>query len=247
MNNSIYFPNPPITEALLDIRVNLPKEITLDTFITFQDEIKNDFPTKKERHIGAFQIKSGGPPEIVSSSDRTDGYLFYSSDNKKIVQARLDGFTFNKLKPYSNWEKFSGEAKYLWDHYVHVAKPLNVIRLALKYINRIEIPLPFNDFKEYILTVPEIAPGIPQGLSGFFAQLVIPNAEIQANAIITETMEKIDEKSRFLPFIFDIDISRGIILKPDSMDIWKIMDDLRHFKNQIFVSSLTNKAKELFK
>lgn len=244
---SIHFPNPPITEAILDIKVNLPKETNLERLLAFQDDIKAEFPTKKDRHSGSFQIKTGTAPEIISSTNRTDGYLFRSVDNTKIVQARLDGFTFNKLKPYSNWEEFSDEAKNLWNRFVNIAKPINVVRLALRYINRIEIPLPFGDFTEYILTIPEIAPNIPQSLTGLFMQLVIPNNEIQANAIITETMDKIDDKSKVLPFIFDIDVSRNIILKPTADDIWKIMEDLRHFKNQIFVESLTERAKELFK
>lgn len=241
------FPNPPITEALLDIRVNLPKETTLETLLFFQNEIKEHFPNKKERHTGTFQIKTGAPPEVLTSSDRTDGYMFYASDNKKIAQARLYGFTFNKLKPYSKWETFSQEAKYLWEHYVEIAKPVNIVRLALRYINRVELPLPFNDFKEYVLTTPEIAPGIPQGLAGFFTQLVIPNVEIQATAIVTETIEKIDEKSNVQPLIFDIDVSRNTILEPLAKDIWSIMEDLRNFKNQIFMMSFTDKAKELFK
>ncbi len=244
---NITFQNPPITEALLDIRVNLSKETTLETLLFFQDEIKEHFPNKKERHSGTFQIKAGAAPEVITSPARADGYMFYAPDNKKIVQVRIDGFTFNKLKPYSNWDIFSREAKYLWEHYVEIAKPINIVRLALRYINKIEIPLPFSDFKEYILTNPEVAPGIPQGLDRFFMQLVIPNAEFQAGAVVTETIEKIDDKSRVLPLIFDIDVSRNIILEPTSKDIWNIMEDLRKFKNQIFMKSLTDKAKELFK
>lgn len=244
---NITFLNPPITEALLDIRVNLPQETTLETLLSFQSEIKEHFPNKKERHMGTFQIKTGAAPEVLASADRTDGYMFYASDNKKIVQARLDGFTFNKLKPYSKWEVFSQEAKYLWEHYVEVAKPINIVRLALRYINRIEIPLPFGDFKEYILTAPEIAPVIPQGLAQFFMQLVIPNADIQATAVVTETIEKTDDKSKVLPLIFDIDVSRNLILDSKSDEIWNIMDNLRNFKNQIFMNSITEKTKELFK
>ena len=247
MSKDIVFPNPPITEALLDIRVNLSKEMTLQELSLFHTDIKGEFQEKKERHTGSFQIKTGAAPEMVSSSSRTDGYLFLSKEKNKIVQARLDGFTFNKLKPYSDWEKFCGEAKYLWEHYVQIAKPVNIVRLGLRYINRILLPLPFKDFKEYILTVPDVAPGIPQGLAGFFVQLVIPNHEIQASAIVTETMEKVDDKAQYLPFIFDIDVSSNIILEPTSADIWKIIGQLRQFKNQIFINSLTDRAKDLFK
>lgn len=247
--NQIPFPNPPIIEALLDIRVNLPKEITLDTLATFQDDIKERFPTRKESYKweGGVEFQAGTTPKLMPPSGGCIGYLFRAPDDKEIVQARLDGYTFNKLKPYSKWEEFSSEAKELWERYVRVAKPVNVIRLALRYINKIELPLPIKDFKEYILTIPEIAPDIPNTLSGFFTRLVISNPEIQANAVITETMEKIDEKARILPFIFDIDVSRDFIFEPQSEEIWRTFNELRQFKNQVFLNSMTDKTKEFFK
>ncbi len=246
MEKPIHFDNPPISEALIDIRVALPKEVTLEQLAVFQEDIKVTFPIRKEKYSGTFQIKTGAAPEVAATSNRLDGFLFHSNDNKKIVQARLDGFTFNKLRPYSDWETFSGEARLLWEHYRSIAKPTNVLRVGLRYINRIELPLPFIDFKEYVLTIPDIAPGMPNGLSGFFMQLAIPNNEINAHANIIETMENKFDKGT-LPFILDIDVFRDIILDPLSQEIWNIFDQLRGFKNQIFLSSLTDKTKGLFK
>ncbi|MEK7180645.1 MAG: TIGR04255 family protein [Patescibacteria group bacterium] len=163
------FPNPPITEAIFDIRVIMPKETTLEVLLSFQDSIKDDFPVKKDRRKieGGFQFGEDSPPKVIASSSVVDGYWFHSNDGHKIVQARLDGFTFNRLKPYSSWEGFNGEANKLWHHFIKIAKPAKVSRLALRYINRIELPLPLKDFKEYILTIPEIGPNIPTGLSDF--------------------------------------------------------------------------------
>jgi len=247
MESVVRFPNPPITEAIIDIRVGLPKESTLDQLAVFQEDIKTSFPTRKERYSGAFQIKTGAAPEVVTTSNRVDGFHFLSQDGKKIVQARMDGFTFNKLKPYSDWETFSGEAEYLWRHYLVIAKPVNVVRLALRYINRIELPLPFADFRDYVLTIPEIAPGVPSSLSGFFMQLSIPNPEIDAQANVIETIEKRVPDKGTAPFILDIDVFRNVALESSSPQIWEILNQLRHFKNQIFLNSLTRKAKELFK
>jgi len=243
------FPNPPITEALLDIRVNLPQEITLDNLATFQDDIRERFPTRKEKYEweGGFQLQAGNAAKMMSPSGGKIGYLFHAGDGKKIVQARLDGYTFNKLKPYSDWGTFNTEAKELWSKYLKIAKPVKVTRVALRYINRIELPMPFKDFKEYILTIPEIGPGMPNALSGFFTRLILPNPEINANAVITETMEKIDDVKKILPFILDIDVSRNYVFEPNSKDIWETLNKLRQFKNQIFLNSLTDKTKELFK
>jgi len=249
--NYITFPNPPITEALIDIRVDLPKEITLDNLILFYDEVKERFPLKEEKvhWRTGFKVAAGDVPQISEHVAGVGGYLFRSSDKTKVVQSRLDGFTFNKLKPYEDWETFCDEARELWIKFLKIARPKNTTRLALRYINQIDIPLPFNDFDEYILTIPEIAPGLPSALSEFLMKLVIPNDEIKSKAVILETMKNVEIRNgqKVLPLVFDIDVFRLISLDPNSEEIWNIMGILRNFKNDIFFKSLTEKAKELFK
>ncbi len=241
--------NAPITEAILDIKTSLPPDIFLTHLQEFQEFVKSDYPVKKERRSfeGGVQFKSGSAPEFKASPEKIDGYLFHAEDGKSIVQVCLDGFTFNKLRPYSNWEVFNAEAKRLWTQYAKIAKPNSVSRIALRYINRIELPLPFSDFKEYILTAPEVATGIPQALAGFFVRLAIPNEEIGATAIVIETIEAIKPDTNKLPLIFDLDVFKGVSMPPDTDKIWAILNQLREYKNQIFDKSLTDKTKELFK
>ena len=174
------FPNPPITEALIDIRVDPPKEVSLDNLILFYDEVKQKFPLKEEtvQWQTGFKVSPDLGPQISEHVGGTTGYLFRTSDKTKVVQSRLDGFTFNKLKPYEGWPAFCNEAKELWIKFLKVAKPKNTTRLALRYINQIDIPLPLKEFNEYILTIPEVAPGLPNALSEFLMKLVIPNDEI---------------------------------------------------------------------
>ena len=42
-----------------------------------------------------------------------NGYIFASSDERQIFQARLDGFSFSRLAPYDRWETFRDEARRL--------------------------------------------------------------------------------------------------------------------------------------
>lgn len=185
-----------------------------------------------------------GKPVTMPPSGGPDGFLFESPQEKKIVQARLDGFSFNKLKPYENWKTFYKEAREFWDLYRTITKPEKIIRIALRYINRIEIPLPIKDFRDYILTVPEVAPTLPQGLAHFFMRLLIPNEKIKATTAITETMELMNS-GKTLAIIFDIDTWKETEYLLDSKEIWKDFQKLRTIKNQIFFESITDKTKEL--
>lgn len=243
------FPNAPITEALLDIRVKLPLQTDLAKLAAFHDTIKQRYPAKQERVSwrGHIEIKASPVAQVSqSAAGGPDGYLFTSVDGRQVVQARLDGFTFSRLKPYDKWEALRDEARELWQHYVRIASPETVTRVALRYINRIEIPLPMRDFKDYILTTPEIAPDLPQGLDSFFMRLVIPDPKAQAVAIVTETVEPVDESSNRLPLIFDIDVFRMAAFNVQDKTLWETLDQLHDLKNDIFFKSITLKAKELF-
>lgn len=249
MNDFHVFPNAPITEAILDIKVKLPDGVGLDIFDEFQEKIKDRFEDRKTKYslrVG-FMFSPGKDettPNVVPK-EKIEGYLFQSKKENKIVQARLDGFTFNKLRPYENWAQFHAEARELWKLYNKIAKPISVDRIALRYINRIEIPLPFEDFSEYILTNPQIAPGLPQSLSHFIMRIEIPNDEIGAIAIITQTMQRQTETHK-LPLIFDIDAIKEANYTNEDSGMWDDFNLLRRFKNKIFFNSITEKTKELF-
>ncbi len=241
------FPRAPISEALLDIRVELDKSFSLSGFEELHERIKDRFPEKQQRIAFQANIKLApeGPSSAVPMS-HPDGFLFRSSVANKIAQARIDGFTFNKLRPYQNWQSFREEAQELWNLYYENAQPLRITRLALRYINRIDLPLPFTTFKDYILTLPEVAPELPQALGGFFMQLLIPDSEREATAVINETIEGVTNGQK-LPLIFDIDVFREVSFADNKAEIWSIFDQLRQFKNDIFFNSITEKTGELFK
>jgi uncharacterized protein (TIGR04255 family) len=239
--------NAPITEALIDIRIKLRDDFDVERFHSLHDIIADQYPNKKTRQKweGRFEFKKGVGP-ISASTETVDGYMFTSTDGKQIFQARIDGFTFNRLKPYERWEILRDEAMRLWRMYQELISP-EIVRVALRYINKIDIPLfpvPLKDFNEYLTAAPIVPAGLPQGVSSFLTRVVIHNPEIDAAAIITQAFEQIVDP-KFLPIILDIDVfkQKEIIGEEEA---WQTLEKLRDFKNKIFFESITEKAKELF-
>ena len=241
--------NAPIMEALLDIQVLLPADTDLAVLASVQDRVRDRYPNRQERqhwHINAIPM-SGGQPE-VSQSGGPIGYAFLPPNvcQDRTFQSRLDGFTFSKLKPYETWSKFQSEAKELWGIYAEVSRPTEVRRLALRTVNSLNLPVPFAEFKEYLLTIPEVAPGIPSGLAQFFMNLAIPQPAGET-AIVTLAMQPLQQPdAAFVTVIFDIDVFVEQNFSPDADAIWEKCEQLRQIRNDIFFSSLTEKAKELF-
>lgn len=242
------FPNPPIVEALVDIRANLPQSVGLDELASIHNSVRDRFPVREERTRweGRFELKEDGP--LLSGMTRGGhGYQYRSSDGSSIFQARLDGFTFNQLPPYTGWDKLITEAKELWKLFARTARPINVTRIAIRYINRIEIPLPIDNLKEYLRTAPEIAPDAPQGMSEFFMRLVLPDPLTGCTAIVTQTNGAPPPDLRFLPIIFDLDVYHEGPMNPNSPKIWEEFIKLRDFRNRIFYGSITEKTREIFR
>jgi uncharacterized protein (TIGR04255 family) len=239
-----HYKKPPITEAIIDLRVELPSEISLTQLDKAHEGEEAAYPIAEplQRAFGHMQI---GPQVSATASSQHIGYLFRSGDGKQIYQARLDGFTMSRLAPYENWKALRDEARRLWDVYRTVARPTKVARLAVRYINRIDIPLPLKDFKDYLRTVPEVSSDLPQGLAGYFMHLEIPLRDIRSRALINETIIKPVSQS-VVSVVLDIDIFCDAELPSDEEDTWAFFEELRFRKNRSFEACITDKARELF-
>ena len=241
------FPNAPIVEALLDIQVAFQVPVEPARLGSFHDGIRDRYPIKEGRVKWAGEIQVG-PAAVQQALKRAaEGFLFKSKDKQRVVQVRQDGYTFNWLKPYQTWQALRDEAREHWERYRESFRPEAVTRLGLRYINRIEIPLPFSDFRDFVRTAPDVAGGLPQGLSGLFMRLEIPDQTRGLVAVISETIEPLTNGGTQVPFIFDIDIVHGTTFEPSSPAIWETIEGMREYKNEIFFQSMTERAKEMFR
>ena len=244
MSPKRHYQKAPITEAIIDLRVELRPDFPVSELSKAHEGQEAAYPTVQERHAAFGQMQVGPQVSAIAGSQHI-GYLYRSGDSKQIYQARLDGFTMSRLAPYENWESLRDEARRLWDIYRSVAKPPKVSRLAVRYINRIDIPLPLRDFKDYLRTVPEVSPDLPQGLAGYFMQLTIPLEDIKSLALINETIIE-PSCQNVVSVVLDIDIFRTADLPPDEEGIWAFFEELRDRKNQVFEACITDKARDLF-
>src|SRR3972149_8674441 len=161
--------NAPITEAIIDIRAKSRPGFDPSVFSDVHPRVVDRLPLREERKGGqvTFRIGSAGPvpPEIPDLG--VQGYFYKSNDEKLIAQFRNDGFTLNRLKPYTSWEEIFPLAIDLWRLYVEFATPEAVTRLALRYINHISLPDEPADIDHFLLAAPPIPEGLPQFIGPF--------------------------------------------------------------------------------
>ena len=241
--------NAPIREAVIDLRITPPLDVSVLSKISssVREEIQDRYPEKKEQHSfeGGFGIKDGQPIVRQPVDLGIRGYIFESSDEPQRAQFRIDGFTLNRLKPYTCWESVIAEAKGLWNIYLRSTSPESVSRIAVRYINHLSIPLPISDFKDFLTAPPPIPESAPQVVSSFSTRVVVHDTERQLDANIAQAMEPSSKPDSFT-VIIDIDAYRTGKFDAQAEEIWMIMDQLRHLKNAIFFGSITENTARLF-
>ncbi len=227
----------PITEALIDIRIKPIEDAGEEVIQKLNDAEIDGYPEKQEMRIQGIGIEF---PVIETKTQNTyNGHRFISPDNKEVFQARMNGFTFSRLEPYLDWENLISSAKKLWASYLELLGDVQIIRIAVRYINRIDVP-EGTSLDDYFVALPSIPEKLPDGLISFLSRAAVPFDEENATALITQSMSEV--KKDVATIIFDIDVFRVGDYSNTSEDLWVDMEKLRHIKNLVFFESLTAKA-----
>ncbi len=239
----------PIVEALADIQVTFPQGVDIAKIETVYQELADRFPNREQQGFVEFGVTTTpqGLPQSFNAKSSFAGLRLSSVDKKRIIQVGGRGFTFSQLAPYRNGDEFRDEASTLWNTFAEVTKPASVRRLALRCINRIELPLPFHDFDEYFQTFIRLAPGIPQSLAELLVRFALPHPNNpNMAALVTLQVEPVQPNASHIAVLFDIDVFQMVSLEPTDPQIWEILATLREFRNQIFFESLTPEALRMY-
>jgi uncharacterized protein (TIGR04255 family) len=237
--------NAPITEALVDLRVQLDTSFDPSSFEQVKGQLAGEFPVAEELHLVEGTIRIAGKQVSQTASDkRLHGYVFRSKDKDRVVQFRQDGFTFNKLKPYTSWEKVFTEAWDLWQVYVASSAPLGVTRIAVRYVNHLSFSFPC-DFGQYLTDPPSISDGAPTQLTGYFKRASAYDPDSKTSANIVQALERSTSQNA-ITLILDIDVYRTTTFEPSDAAIVNVFAGLRDMKNRMFFGAITERTAEMY-
>ncbi|MCY4600414.1 MAG: TIGR04255 family protein [Acidobacteria bacterium] len=237
--------HPPIVEALVDLRASVPGAPKM--FMALADELKDEFPTTEERQElrSTIEVKEGKlvPPRVDPPA--FGGVQIANVDQTIYVQFRPDGFTLNNLKSYMGGGQLIEKALGHWELLVERAKPEIVSRVALRYINRLELPFERGDkFTRYLTAAPELPEGAPQQVSRFLTRVVGHDERRQATAVVSQQLRQ--QKGKPVVTV-DIDVYRTEDFPVDSVALREVLDSLRVLKNETFFSLLTDETVNFYK
>ena len=246
MNAFPKLPNAPIQEALLDIRVQARQGLHASEFDELFGQLHPAFSVSEVmRSMRAkIRLEPTGEATTRTSDAGETGRLFKSAEGNRIVQCRVDGMTVNMLRPYSSFEDLYEVFSSTWALYREVARPTALTRIAVRYINRFEIPKTGN-LIEFVATAP--ATVVDDSYISGFTQSTVHGFSSRGETVILNTALELPLDGGSPNMVLDIDAFREVDVDMSNQDLASAFTELRHLKNSFFFKVIGPRAMEKFK
>jgi uncharacterized protein (TIGR04255 family) len=240
-----HYDRAPVTEAIIEVTCVLDPNVTLEDLARVADP--DAFSASPAFTIsGRIDVTPDGIKGDTSGEQV--GHVLRRNDGKRAVQSRLNGFAYSIMAPYSNWETFSAEAWQQWQSYAGVAHPATVARLGVRYINRIDVPQPIIEIKDYLRTAVDVSPYLPQSISRYFLQVIVPLPDFDSVATITSTLVPPPSEEQ-TSLILDIDAWRAVdislVTRSGEERLRETLNELHDAKNYVFEACITDATRGL--
>ena len=233
------YANPPIEEALIDIRLSSVIEGNQEQMDELADSFKLKLPLKTFKK--AFHLNSG--QETIQRADFA-GIVLKDAQPSHILQLDKDGMTYSIIKNYDTWEQFEGAFLKYWQEFKKlIDKTIFIRRVGVRFVNKLSIPVRELDDLQQYSTIKIDAPLENQELKEVFTRLVL-SPSLDVNCIVTQVLNRQISGQNL---ILDIDVFTEKNIPLDDEILKELFGNFRKIKNEVFEQSLTAKTKESFK
>jgi len=242
-------PNAPIVEAVIEIRCDMGPTLDLVALeISARNLFRDQYPKLRQQFIEEHRFeRQGDELPRVSAQRGLQALQFLHDDEKQLVQIRTQGFSFNRLAPYSSLDVYLPEIERTWRLFVQLATPVLIQQVRMRYINRMLLPMTNGEveFTEFLKVSPRLPDEDKLYFVGFLNQHAAVDIETQNQVNIITTMQP-QENDR-IPLILDIEVFHVGTGDPDDWEwIRAHINSLRSLKNRVFKNTLTEKCLNLF-
>ena len=240
--------NAPIVEAVLDLDCDLLPSLD---FASLQDAVKNTYrdryPTLRPLFFQEAKIESkSDAPAEMSVRRGIQAFQCFDETEKQLVQVRAQGYSFNRLAPYTSMDDYLPEIERTWNLFLNLISPVQLRVVRLRYINRILLPLTNGQVELDQYLKMNLRPADNKlMMTGFLNQYAAVEKETghEVNVVVTSQPPDNDR----LPIIFDNCVACAAKVQPQDWTwILAKIQSLRDLKNRVFKNTLTETCLNLF-
>lgn len=237
--------NPPVVEALCEIYF---ADSSWDDTVpgAFYERVRSRFPRKQRREIQEARITMG-PETSTAGVQRLPPWMqFLTEDGSLMIQVAENLVVVNQLLPYRHFENWEPIIYETLNVYNEVALPKRIVRIGLRYINRIEIPGTVIPMEDYFKIYPNLPPSLGNRHGAFLVRVEAPQVEPGHSVLITfgpaDSPQLAGETHAFMLDLYDR-VSRP--LDPNEAELKKEVRIAHDNVVMAFEGSITDQLRDL--
>ncbi len=243
------YANPPITEVACEIEFTDDTEWDSAIPGLIYAKAQERFPTREQRVKNLISISSTkkksleGKPEIK----RKEFTVFLNQDETTFIQVGTRNLSINQLKPYTSWNDFKQNLKYIFDLSQSVIKFDKIKRISLNYVNIITIAISGGTLKleNYFELRPFLGKNLPEDHANFIIGCTFPFSE-RRDVCKVRLLDIVPQSENAITFMLDIDYFLAI---PQSISAHEVLEwaEMAHKEiEKIFEGCISESLKESF-
>jgi uncharacterized protein (TIGR04255 family) len=244
--------HPPIEEALCEFRF-APAEEGWDLTLPgrLQERLRDLGYTGKPRQQGVVEAGLGLPPGGSEAAFTLKQSMvkiqFPTADDRAIVAVGPDVLSVHTLKPYEGWESFKPRIAAALTAYTETQGSAGgVMRIGLRYINKVEFTAPSLDLAEYFTISPQVPSGLPISITGFISRSESVFTDSPTRLVLT--FASVEAERDTSAFVLDLDLVLALAANEqiEPAAVLDTVEMLRAYERQAFESLITDAAREMF-
>jgi uncharacterized protein (TIGR04255 family) len=239
------YKRPPITEAVIGIA--FAEQLDATKLGKANKKFIKDYSQHVEvKNISVKVDFSQDGRANTDDAQITNGHRHSNKDADELLVLGPSEFVVSQLAPYPGWEAFIARFERDWKTWKQVAGFLQVSRIGVRFINRIDIPPIDNkiDHEKYLNVYAQL-PSPISSVSAYGVQMATFIDDIKCTLNLNSGTVRAPILSHG-SFLLDIDIGRTIDVPQSDADILALLNQIRVKKNEVFESCITNRARKLF-
>ena len=175
------------------------------------------------------------------------GHKLTSADGTGVVQITESVFVFSQLPPYPGWPAFEKRARAALRKAGTLYANRPIVRAALRYINRIDVPLGADEnasVDDYLTVTVTDLPFEHESIGAMSFNIATAidggrfGVAINGGRASPPLLQQIS-------FLLDISVYNQVNV-PGFRKIWEHIREMRDWKNRVFEACVTDRARELF-
>jgi uncharacterized protein (TIGR04255 family) len=233
--------NPPIEEAVCEFIFASSSpgqqfDLTVPGRLKMHRLMEEYSGESRTQHISIVSVPQGPTIELRVQLP--------TADARRLVSIRHNALAISVLRPYDGWENFKSRIERALDAYFEAISQVAVMRIGVKYVNRIVVPKADANPALVMTTAPAEGKISDARLANFtqFTEFVRTD---EIKVLVTQATLQFGAKDR-TEYLLDIDVIWDQRALGNRIEIIDMVEKLRDIEGAAFEALITDEARSLF-